>query len=89
MPAEDDYRAYQDSLITPPENAVSVTPDDDTDLTNVSRAIYIGAAGNLLVTMLKGNDVSFLNVPSGTLLPIRVSRIKATGTTASGIVSVW
>jgi hypothetical protein len=36
-----------------------------------------------------GTDVTFANVPTGTKLPVRVSKVKATGTTASSIVALY
>jgi len=33
--------------------------------------------------------VTFKAVPAGTLLPIRVARIKATLTTATNLVALW
>lgn len=62
--------------------AVSITPSDSTDLVTVSRAIYVGGAGNLVVTMLGGGDATFTAVPAGTILPIRVTRVKTSTATA-------
>jgi hypothetical protein len=67
--------------------AEAVTPSDTDDLVAVSRALYIGGAGDVVVTMLGGGDVTFKAVPVGTILPIRVSRVKA-ATGATYIISL-
>jgi hypothetical protein len=66
----------------------AVTPSDTVELTHISRAIYVGTGGNLVAVRTTGAEVSFTAVPDGTMLPIRVKRIKATGTTATNIVSL-
>lgn len=73
----------------PSQDAEAVTPSNTVDLVNVSRALYIGGAGTVVVNMAKsGTIISFVGVPAGTVLPIRVSRVRATGTTATNIVSL-
>lgn len=76
------------SLSYPAEHAEAVTPSDATDLAIVSRALYVGATGNLSVIMLSGVTVTFVGVPAGALLPLRVSRVRSTGTTASSVVAI-
>lgn len=69
----------------------AVTPSDTAgsgDLTYVSRAIYVGTGGNLVAITIADAEVTFTAVPDGTILPIRAKRIKATGTTATNIVSL-
>jgi hypothetical protein len=72
----------------PANNAVLVSPHDDNDLEHVSRALYVGGTGNVVVIMLGGETVTFSGVPAGAILPIRVSRVKATDTTATLILSL-
>jgi hypothetical protein len=55
-------------------------------LATYSRGIYIGTAGNLAVTMLDGNDVTFENLAAGQVYPFAVKVIKQTGSTAAGVV---
>ena len=66
---------------------VAVTPSDSVDLTTPSRMVWVGSLGDLHVTM-GGAEVTFTAVPAGTMLPIVVTRIWATGTTAGDIVSL-
>jgi hypothetical protein len=70
--------------------ASAVTTSDSTIYGQPTRALYIGAAGNLTVDMADGgSSVLFVGVQGGTLLPIQVTRIYATGTTATSIVALY
>jgi hypothetical protein len=86
MPASNPYGADID-IVGPASNAEVVTPSDSADLTHVSRALYVGVAGNMSVVMRGGQTVTFA-VQAG-IHPLAVSRVRATGTTATGIVAVW
>lgn len=71
----------------PASQAFAVTPGTS-PLAHVTRGVWVGTSGNLVVTMEGGgNDVTFPNVQDGTLLPIRVTHILASG--ASNIVALW
>lgn len=89
MPATDQQQGFLEGMTSPADNAAAVTPSDTTDLTFISRALYVGTGGNIVVTMMGGGDVTFSNIPDGTILPIRVSRVKSTSTTASNIVNIY
>jgi hypothetical protein len=70
--------------------AAAITPNDGADINFTSRAIYIGGAGNLSVVMSgSGNSVTFVGLAAGTVLPITVSRVMDTSTTATNIVALW
>ena len=85
----DSFKDHASSLTSPARRAVAVTPADDTPLVQVTRAIYVGTTGDLAVEMADGDDVVFAAVPGGTLLPVRVARILATGTSAGAILALW
>jgi hypothetical protein len=61
----------------------TVTYEDPT------RGVYVGVGGNVKVDMVSGGTVNFLNIIAGTLLPIQVVRIYATGTTATNLVALY
>ena len=84
----DMFEDRSSGLESPGYDAASVVPSDSTDLTITSRAIYVGTSGDLRVTTASGSVVTFSNVPEG-ILPMRVSRVHASGTTATGIVAIW
>lgn len=73
----------------PVRDAAVVTPNDGADLPRTARAIYIGGAGALRITPINGAaDITIAAVPAGTMLPIAVRRVWATGTTATSIVAL-
>lgn len=88
MPPTDNFKSNSPGLSSPLTRAVAVTPNDSTDLTNTSRAIYVGGAGDLEVITSGGDTAIFVGVAAGTLLPIRVSRVKAAGTTATSLLAL-
>ena len=52
-------------------------------------AFYIGVGGDIkLDCATSGSDILFRNVASGQLLPVRAATVKASGTTATGIVAL-
>ncbi len=83
MSATDIFDATQFGALGSASRAFSITPNDSTDVAYVTRAIWVGAAGNIALVMADGSEVTFNGVQAGTLLPIRVKRVKSTGTTAS------
>ncbi len=85
----DPFVNLSSSLDSPAAHAVAVTPSNSVDLTTAARALYIGVAGDVKVDMVGGETaVTFTAVPVG-FLPVRVTRVYATGTTATGIVAVY
>lgn len=76
------------SHILPAEHAAAVTPSDSAELAHESRGIYVGGEGNLVLVTGMGETVTFANVPSGSLLPIRARRVLE-ATTATNIVALW
>ncbi|MCA1969041.1 MAG: hypothetical protein LDL42_07905 [Rhizobium sp.] len=84
----DRFAAFQPSLSGPASTGFTVVPDDATDLPEATRALYVGMGGNLAVTMLSGAEFVLSGLPDGSLLPLRVVRVRATGTTAGAIVGL-
>ena len=85
----DTFHRHSRSLTSPPEQAVAVVPADGTDLACVTRALYVGVAGDVSVRMQGGAEVTLAAVPAGALLPLRVTRVLAAGTSATAIVALW
>ena len=88
MPATDNFSRKQSLVADPATNAVLVTPSNSVDLTDVTRAVYVGGGGDMKVTMQDSGTVLFSGIPAGTTLPIRVSRIWSTTTTATLIIAL-
>jgi hypothetical protein len=51
--------------------------------------LYIGTAGNLKVTTIAGDAVTFIGINTGAFFPVQVAKVWATGTTASNIIALW
>lgn len=73
----------------PAFRAATITPSNTVDIAAPVRAIYVGGAGSVVITTVDGNDVTFAGLPAGMILPVRAVRVKATGTTATGLVGLW
>lgn len=69
--------------------AVVITPSDTADLSDPTRAVYIGNTGNLKVDMVSGGTVTFKNLPSGMVLPIQAIKVYATGTSATELIGLY
>ena len=70
-------------------HAVAVTPSDSTALANPARALFVGGAGTLTLDTTGGEtSVLFGAVPAGATITLGVTKVHATGTTATGIVSL-
>lgn len=88
MPATDHFKSLSPSISGPVAHGAEVIPDDGLDLAHVTRAIYIGGAGDVRVTMADGGVVTFAALSAG-WHPVRVSRVHATATTATNIIGTW
>lgn len=75
--------ALQDPMI----NADAVVPSDTEDLANVARGLYVGAKGDVQVTMLGqdggGQTVVLVDVEPGVIHRMRFTRVWDTNTDAS------
>lgn len=69
-------------------DARAITPSNSTDIPP-TRGLYVGGAGNVAVDMAYGTPMTFVGVQGGTILPIQVTRIYATNTTATSIVALY
>lgn len=79
---------YNDNIASATKGA-AVTASDSTTLTP-TRAVYVGGAGNLAV-LFAGDAaaVTLTGVAAGTLLPIQVTKVMSTNTTATSITALW
>lgn len=77
---------YPDATSSPTK-WFAITPDDDNDLANAVRAIWVGTGGALALRGADGEDVVIKNIPNGTLLIVSPARVLETGTvTAADLV---
>jgi hypothetical protein len=88
MNPADNFKLHTERLDSPGASAIAITPNNTDALEKISRAIYIGGAGNLTVEMLGGQTVTFVGLSAGCLLPIRVNKV-LTSTTATNLVALY
>jgi hypothetical protein len=82
--------AYRTPNATVPAwSAAAVVPSDSVEI-NCTRGLFVGVGGNITVDMaVQGSNITFVNVPSGTLLPLQVTRVYLAGTSASSILALY
>lgn len=85
----DKFESYASGLSSPGSGAAAITPSDTVDLPVSARAVYIGSSGNVAVITVGGDEVTFVNTAAGSTLPVRVARVKATGTTSTNLVAIY
>lgn len=88
MAATDNFSTFTNPLFGPVTKGEAVTPSDSTELTNVSRALFVGGSGNLALVLASGDEVTLTGVTAGSWLWIRVKQVKSTGTTATNIAAL-
>ncbi len=71
-----------------PGGAVAFTASDTVPLTYPS-IIYVGVAGNVRVLTAQGDDVTFVGVQAGGVVPVQVLKVFATSTTATNMVAIY
>ena len=86
----DPFQGHAPGLTAPASRGFAVTPNDAADLARVSRGIYVGEGGDLRV-LLANDDVpvTFPGLAGGMIHGLRLRRVFATGTTATGLVGVF
>ena len=84
----DKFENHAAGLESPAQHGFAITPHDSSPLVVATRALYVGTAGNIAAVLISGAELTFSNVPSGTLLPIRLAKVKASGTTASNLLGL-
>ena len=84
------YDKYMPSETTGPAvGGFAVTPSDTAVFAQPTRGLYVGTAGDVAVLLLDGTAVTFSAMLAGVIHPLRATQIRATGTTAAGLVGVY
>lgn len=86
--ADNPFQTYSQSVTAPAVDAFPITPDDNNNLTQTVRAIYVGNAGDVNLVTAGGSTVTFTGLSGSTVLPVTTTRVRASGTTASGIIGL-
>jgi len=67
--------------------AIDIDSGNHTSLTH--NALYVGTGGNVKVNMgTSGTGITFSNVASGQILPIQITQVWQSGTTAEDMVAL-
>lgn len=85
----DRFRNQYPTYDGPAGNAFSITPSDSVNCDYATRAVYVGGTGDLVVLTINDEVVTFVGIPGGTLLPLRIKRVNSTNTTATYIVGLY
>lgn len=79
----DIFQAWGDGINAPAKHAFAIIPHVSDDLPAAAKAIYVGGEGDLTVRLIGSDeDVTFVNVSAGTILPVRVRAVRASTTAA-------
>ena len=85
----DPFTRNIDTPSDPARKAFAIVPDDAVELPSLTKAVYVGTGGDVTLRAAEsGSDVTFRNVPDGAVLDVRVSAIRATGTSAADFVGL-
>lgn len=74
---------------SPAIHAFAITPSNEEELAYVTRSIYVGVGGTIAVVMASGDEVTFVGVQAGSVLPVRVKQVKVTGTNATNMIGLY
>lgn len=81
--------SYRTADSTAPAHSAYAVTKSDTTVLPTTRGLYVGGAGDVAVTMAEDqNNVTFTAVPAGSILPVQVTKVLSTGTTATAIVAL-
>jgi hypothetical protein len=81
--------AYRQADATVSARRAKAITKSDTVIIENTRALYVGEAGNVKVTMVEGGDVTFAAVAAGTILPVQVVKVWNTGSSAGLIIALY
>lgn len=76
------------SATMPANTYADITPSNTRNMPREARAIYVGVGGNVKVTRIVGVTVTFMNVPSGFVLPVQAIKVWA-DSTATNMIALY
>jgi hypothetical protein len=85
----DTFEDLTEGLDSPYVKAAAITPHNTNELTTYTRAIYVGASGNISMTLVDDSSpVTFVAAQTGAILKVRAKIVRATGTTATSLIAL-
>lgn len=88
----DPFFKQPNNIDSPAKNAIVVVPSDVADQGTSYKALYIGGSGDVkceTVGSTAGSFVTFTGLVAGSILPVRIRKIYATGTTATNMIGLY
>lgn len=94
MPATNNFSQTDPGIIAPFTRAVAITPNDSTDLVEITRGLNVhkgtgGTTTDVKVLLAGDADPVTLTFQVGFVIPLRIRRVYATGTDATRIVALY
>jgi hypothetical protein len=74
-----------------PSNYIIYAASPQTTIGNAGCFLYVGVAGNVKVTTIGGDVITFFGAQAGEVLPVQVIKLwsQSSGTTAVQLVALW
>lgn len=79
----------QPGLDAPAVGSFTVTPSDDTPLAKPIRSLRVGGEGDVAFRGVDGEDDLWEDVAAGTVIPVRMTHVLDTGTTATKLNGIY
>jgi hypothetical protein len=83
----------KDASLPSYSRAVAITPNNSTDLVETTRAIIVDHATlqHAMVSVILMGDTAAVTIPirTGVVTPLRVTRVRVTGTDASNVIALY
>lgn len=89
MPFSDPFETTVPGLNAPATGGFAIVADDGADLSVLTRALMVGGSGDVAVIFKDGTTATLPGLAPGVIYPLRVARVLATGTTATGLVGLY
>lgn len=70
-----------------PRDGFAITPSNTTVFPQ-DTAVWVGVTGDVVVVTAIGTQLTFNAVAAGTVIPVMVKQVRATSTTATGLIGL-
>ena len=77
-----------DLHVRPAGEFIDIGTGADAALARPIRGLYVGVSGDVAIVDMMDNDITLEGLAAGVIHPIACKQVKATGTTATGILGV-
>lgn len=79
------------TLMLPYSRGFAITPSDlaANNFAATTRGLYVGGAGNAVVIMQDGTQLTLVGLVAGSIYALRLRRVNATLTTATNLVGLY